>query len=179
MSSALETYCGQAFGAKELQMLGIYMQRTWLLLTAMAAASTPLFLFAAAFLRLLGQSESVSEEAGRVALWMIPQQFAYATMLPSSKFLQAQSKVVAMAAIAAFALCLHSFLSWLLIVELGTGLPGAAAVLGLSWWFIAAAQLAYVVSGACGGAWSGFSTEAFGDLWGFFRVSVASAVMIW
>lgn len=160
-------------------MLGIYMQRTWLLLTAMAAAAVPLFLFAASFLSLLGQTAAVSKDAGRVALWMVPQQFAYAMMLPSSKFLQAQSKVVAMAAISAFALCLHSFLSWLFIVELGLGLVGAAVVLDLSWWFIAVAQFLYAVSGVCGGTWSGFSSEAFRDLWGFLRVSVASAVMIW
>jgi hypothetical protein len=28
-------------------------------------------------------------------------------------------------------------------------------------------------------AWNGFSFEAFRNLWGFFRLSLASAVMLW
>ncbi|CAN1751637.1 Protein DETOXIFICATION 34 [Linum perenne] len=34
MGSALETLCGQAFGAGQVHMLGIYMQRSWIILTA-------------------------------------------------------------------------------------------------------------------------------------------------
>ncbi|KAI4366553.1 hypothetical protein MLD38_022416 [Melastoma candidum] len=34
MASALETLCGQAFGAKRYHMLGIYMQRSWILSAA-------------------------------------------------------------------------------------------------------------------------------------------------
>lgn len=40
------------------------------------------------------------------------------------------------------------------------------------------AQLGYVFSGKCGIAWNGFSFEAFRNLWGFFRLSLASAVML-
>lgn len=32
MASALETLCGQAYGAKQYHMLGIYLQRSWLVL---------------------------------------------------------------------------------------------------------------------------------------------------
>ncbi|MFQ6640386.1 hypothetical protein Gotur_014332 [Gossypium turneri] len=32
MASALETLCGQAFGAKQYHMLGLYMQRSWIVL---------------------------------------------------------------------------------------------------------------------------------------------------
>ncbi|CAN1264605.1 Protein DETOXIFICATION 34 [Linum perenne] len=34
MGSALETLCGQAFGAGQVHMLGIYLQRSWIILTA-------------------------------------------------------------------------------------------------------------------------------------------------
>ncbi|KAL1539319.1 protein DETOXIFICATION 30-like [Salvia divinorum] len=64
MSSALETYCGQAYGANQYEMLGIYMQRTWLILNSVALAFLPLFLFATPVLRLLGQTPAVSREAG-------------------------------------------------------------------------------------------------------------------
>lgn len=179
MSSALETYCGQAFGANQVELLGIYMQKSWLILNAMAFAVVPLFIFATPVLRFLGQTESISIEAGKFSLWMIPQLFAYAMMLPSTKFLLAQSKVNAIALIAAVVLCLHGFFSWLLIKKLGWGLVGAAVVLDSSWWLIAVAQFAYVAAGTCGEAWSGFSWKAFRDLWRFLKMSVASAVMMW
>lgn len=178
MSSALETYCGQAYGADQYEMMGIYMQRTWVILNAVAFAALPLFLFASPVLRLLGQTPTVSREAGRFALWMIPEHFAYAMTYPSTKFLQAQSKVVVITAVAAAALCLHASLTWLLVSTLAWGLAGAALALDASWWFIALAQFAFVVVGS-GEAWSGFSWRAFQDLWTFFRMSVASAMMMW
>lgn len=179
MSSALETYCGQAYGANQYEMLGIYMQRTWLILNAVALAFLPLFLFATPVLRLLGQTPAVSTEAGRLAAWMIPEHFAYAMTYPSTKFLQAQSKVVVLAAIAAAALCLHVSLTWLLVSTLGWGLVGAALALDASWWFTAVAQFAFVVTGSCGEAWSGLSWRAFHDLWKFVKMSLASAMMMW
>lgn len=110
---------------------------------------------------------------------MIPQLFAYAMVFPIIKYLQAQRKVMTMAAITGIALLLHAFFSWLLMLKFGWGLAGGAAVLNISWWFIVLSELAYIFSGRCGEAWSGFSWKAFYDLWGFVRLSVASAVMLW
>ena len=45
MSSALDTLCGQAFGAKKYYMLGIYMQRSWVVLSITGVMFLPLFLF--------------------------------------------------------------------------------------------------------------------------------------
>ena len=179
MGSALETLCGQAFGAGQLDMLGIYMQRSWVILNTTGVALSLLYVFAAPLLRLIGQTEEISEAAGVLSIWMIPQLFAYAMNFPIAKFLQAQSKIMAMAAIAAAALVLHTFFSWLLMLRLGWGLAGAAVVLNASWWFIVVAQLLYIFSGTCGRAWSGFSWKAFHNLGGFVRLSLASAVMLW
>lgn len=179
MGSALETLCGQAFGAGKLDMLGIYMQRSWLILNATAIILSLLYIFAEPLLKLIGQTAAISEAAGLFTLWMIPQLFAYAMNFPVQKFLQAQSKIMAMAWISAVALVGHTFLSWFLMLHLGWGLVGAAVVLNSSWWFIVVAQIVYVLSGSCGEAWSGFSIQAFQNLWGFVRLSLASAVMLW
>ncbi|KAM3706271.1 hypothetical protein ACJW31_03G141200 [Castanea mollissima] len=151
MGSALETLCGQAFGAGQIDMLGIYMQRSWVILTT---------------------------TAGVFALYMLPQLFAYALNFPMVKFLQSQSKIFVIALIAAVTLALHTVFSWLLILKLGWGLVGAAVVLDSSWWFIVIVQLLYILSGSCGRAWSGFSLKAFHNLWGFVKLSLASAVML-
>lgn len=178
MSSALETYCGQAFGGNEYEMLGMYLQRAWVILNAIALATVPLFIFGTPVLKFLGQTASVSREAGRFAVWMIPEHFAYAMTFPSTKFLQAQSKVIVIAVISAAALCLHAFLSCLFITILGWGLVGVALALDASWCFIAMAQFLFIISGSCGQAWSGFSWKAFHDLWRFLKMSVASAMMM-
>ncbi|PIA51716.1 hypothetical protein AQUCO_01100531v1 [Aquilegia coerulea] len=178
MGSALETLCGQAYGAGQIDMLGIYMQRSWVILNTTAILLTFLYIFAAQLLKLIGQEDNIAQAAGTFAIYMIPQLFAYAVNFPLAKFLQAQSKMMAMAVIAFAALIFHTFFSWLLMLKLGWGLVGAAVVLNLSWWLINAAQFLYICSGTCGRAWSGFSMKAFENLWGFVRLSIASAVML-
>ncbi|KAJ7953561.1 Protein DETOXIFICATION [Quillaja saponaria] len=178
MGSALETLCGQAFGAGQIDMLGIYMQRSWVILNSTAVILCFLYIFSVQILKLIRQTTEISEAAGRFAVWMIPQLFAYSMNFPIAKFLQAQSKIMVMAGISAVALVLHTLFSWLFMLKLGWGLVGAAVVLNSSWWFIVVAQLVYIFSGTCGRAWTGFSWKAFQNLWGFIRLSLASAVML-
>lgn len=160
-------------------MLGIYMQRSWVILFVTGLIMMFLYIFATPLLLLIGQTEAISHAAGKMALWMIPQLFAYAANYPIAKFLQAQSKIMVMAYIAAAALVLHTFFSWLFMLKLGWGLWGGALVLNLSWWFMVIAQMIYILSGTCGRAWSVFSFAAFSNLWGFVKLSFASAIMLW
>ncbi|KAK1436536.1 hypothetical protein QVD17_02317 [Tagetes erecta] len=178
MGSALETLCGQAYGAGQIDMLGVYMQRSWVILLVTALLMVNLYIFATPMLLLIGQTEEIAHAAGKMALWMIPQLFAYALNYPIAKFLQAQSKIMVMACIAGTVLVLHTVLSWLFMLKLGWGLGGGAVVLNMSWWLIVVAQMVYVFSGSCGRAWSGFSWGAFNNLWSFVKLSFASAVML-
>ncbi|CAD6265010.1 unnamed protein product [Miscanthus lutarioriparius] len=178
MGSALETLCGQAYGAKQLHMLGVYLQRSWIILNAMAVLMLPLYLFATPILRLFHQDAEIADLAGRLALYMIPQLFAYAFNFPIQKFLQAQSKVMAMAAVSAVALVFHVALSWVLVGPMRMGLVGLAVALNASWWLVVLGQLAYILMGYCPGAWNGFDWLAFSDLFGFARLSLGSAVML-
>ncbi|GER54813.1 MATE efflux family protein [Striga asiatica] len=101
MGSAVETLCGQAFGAGHEDVLGVYLQRSWIILLVTAFLLMFFYIFASPFLLLIGQTESISRFAGKLALWMIPQLFAYSINFPTAKFLQAQSKIMAMAWISA------------------------------------------------------------------------------
>ncbi|XP_047334672.1 protein DETOXIFICATION 33-like [Impatiens glandulifera] len=178
MGSALETLCGQAFGAGQIRMLGIYMQRSWVILLTTACILSVVYVFATPILLLVGETEEISAVAGKFALWMLPQLFAYALNFPIQKFLQAQRKVSVMAWISFAVLIFHAFFSWLLILKLGWGLVGAAITLNTSWWLIVIGQLGYIFYTKSDGAWSGFSWLAFSDLWGFIKLSLASAVML-
>ncbi|XP_010684414.2 protein DETOXIFICATION 33 [Beta vulgaris subsp. vulgaris] len=178
MGSALETLCGQAFGAGKPKMLGVYMQRSWVILFATACLLTPLYTYSPYILQLSGNTPEISQAAGKFALWMIPQLFAYAFHFPIQKFLQAQRKVFVMAWVSAIVLVIHVFFSWLFMLKYGWGLAGAAVVLNGSWWLIVILQLIYIFATKSDGAWSGFSWLAFADLWGFVKLSLASAVML-
>ncbi|CAL1371174.1 unnamed protein product [Linum trigynum] len=177
MGSALETLCGQAFGAGQVHMLGIYMQRSWIILLVSCLFLLPIFFFASPILKLLGQEEEIANLAGRFTVQTIPQLFSLAITFPAQKFLQAQSKVNALAWIALVALIVQVALLWLLIFGLGWGTTGAAVAYNVTSWGIAVAQVVYVVRW-CDEGWTGLSWAAFRDMWSFVRLSIASAVML-
>ncbi|XP_057964232.1 protein DETOXIFICATION 33-like isoform X1 [Malania oleifera] len=179
MGSALETLCGQAVGAGQVNMLGIYLQRSFVITGVTALVLTPVYVFTSPLLKLLRQNKKISELAGKYSMWVIPQLFAYAFNSPIQKFLQAQSKIWVMTVISMVALGLHVFLNWVLVIKLGHGLVGAAIAGNMSWWFVVLAQMVYVVSGFFPDAWTGYSLLAFKSLAGFLKLSLASAVMLW
>ncbi|XP_058081014.1 protein DETOXIFICATION 33-like [Magnolia sinica] len=178
MGSALETLCGQAVGARQIHMLGIYLQRSWIITGFTALALTPIYVFTSPILKLLRQADEISEVAGRYCIWVIPQLFAYAVNFPLQKFFQSQTRVWVMAGIAAAALALHVLLNWVLVTKLGYGLGGAAIAGNISWWVVNLAQLVYLVSGYFPNAWTGFSLSAFRSLAAFVNLSLASAIML-
>ncbi|KAE7999993.1 hypothetical protein FH972_004365 [Carpinus fangiana] len=178
MASALETLCGQAFGAKKYHMLGVYMQRSWIVLFMCCVLLLPLYLFASPVLKLLGQPSEVAELSGRVTMWMIPLHFSFALQFPLTRFLQSQLKTAVTAWVSLVALVVHVILSWLFVYRLQLGVVGIAVTLNFSWWVLVFGLLSYAVCGGCPLTWTGFSTEAFSDLWDFVKLSAASGVML-
>lgn len=177
MGSALETLCGQAFGAGQVEMLGVYLQRSWIILFLACFFLLPLYLFATPILKLLGQEDDIAELAGRFSMQTIPQMFSLAINFPTQKFLQSQSKVGVLAWLGFASFVLHIGVLYLFITLFGWGTAGAAAAYDISAWGIALSQAFYVV-GWCKDGWKGLSLLAFKDMWAFVRLSIASAVMI-
>jgi len=133
MASALETLCGQAFGAKKHHMLGVYLQRSWVVLLIFAAALTPTYIFMEDLLLLIGQSPELSRLAGQMSMWLLPQHFAMAMLLPLTRFLQSQLKNWVTAATAAVALAIHVAVTYVLVQHLQLGIVGAVAAADMSW----------------------------------------------
>lgn len=171
MGSAVETLCGQAYGASKFELLGIYLQRSAVLLTATGVLLTFAYIFSKPLLILLGESQDISDAAALFVYGLIPQIFAYALNFPIQKFLQAQSIVAPSAYISTVTLVLHLIISYFAVYKIGLGLLGASLTLSLSWWIIVVAQFVYIVkSEKCKKTWTGFSlTGAFSGLPAFFR----------
>lgn len=179
MASALETLCGQAFGAKKHYMLGVYMQRSWIVLFMCCVLLLPLFIFATPFLKLMGQPHDVAELSGKIAVCLIPVHFSLAFHFPLQRFLQSQLKTAVIAWVSLVALLVHIFVSWLLVSSLHLGVVGAAVALSVSWWVSVLGNALYTICGGCPLTWTGFSMEAFSSLWEFVKLSAASGVMLW
>ncbi|KAJ7974158.1 Protein DETOXIFICATION [Quillaja saponaria] len=177
MGSALETLCGQAFGAGQIYLLGVYMQRSWLILFVTCIVILPIYIFAAPVLKLLGQQDDIADLAGKFTVLVIPQFFSLALNFPAQKFLQAQSKVGVLAWIGFVSLIVHVGLLWLFIYGLDWGITGAAVAFDITSWGISVAQVIYII-GWCKEGWNGFAWSAFKDIWAFVRLSLASAVML-
>ncbi|KAL3848797.1 hypothetical protein ACJIZ3_010679 [Penstemon smallii] len=179
MGSAVETLCGQAYGAHKYDMLGVYMQRSTILLMITGIPIMFVYIFSEPLLILLGESKRVASAAALFTYGLIPQIFAYAANFPIQKFLQSQSIVNPSAYISAATLLVHILFTWLALYVFDWGLFGAALVLSLSWWIIVVAQFVYIVMAErCKKTWTGFNLMAFSGLWGFFKLSAASAVML-
>lgn len=179
MASALETLCGQAFGAKLSHMLGIYLQRSWIVVLSFTVLLLPLFIFAAPILRLLGQEEPVASASGPFSLWFIPIIFALAFSYTFQMYLQAQSRNIVVSYLAALALALHISFSWLMVRELSLGVAGAMGSMALAMWIPVLGQFTFLTCGGCPDTWKGFSTAAFRDLWPVIKLSLSSGGMVW
>ena len=179
MASGLETLCGQAYGAKQYHMLGIYLQRAIFVLYMVSLPVAILWWNMGSILRVLGQDPLICELAGRYAQWLIPVVFATATLQPLVKFLQTQSVVLPMALFSVATLCFHVPFCYLLVYRFGVGYRGAAIASGVSNWLNVLFLALYVkYSARCKRTWSSFSMEAFNDLPAFFKLAIPSTVMI-
>ncbi|CAD6224596.1 unnamed protein product [Miscanthus lutarioriparius] len=178
MASATETLCGQAYGAKQYHMLGIYLQRSWLVLLAFAALLAPVYVFSGQLLAAFGQPAELSRAAGSVSMYFLPSHFMYAVHLPVMTFLQCQRKNWVPAVATAVVLAVHVAATWLLVNYLGLGIFGVAMAFNLSWVVLAALLLSYALGGGCPETWSGFSASAFVDLKEFVTLSASAGVMV-
>ncbi|KAI8550309.1 hypothetical protein RHMOL_Rhmol06G0095200 [Rhododendron molle] len=159
-------------------MLGIYMQCSWVVLFFSLILLVPLFLFATPILEFTGQSTEVAELSGVVALWLIPMHLSFGFQFTLVRFLQCQLKTAVIAWVSGVALALHVFVSWLFVYKLRVGIVGTAITLDFSWWVSVLGLFGFVVCGGCPHSWTGFSNQAFVGLWEFFKLSVASGVML-
>ncbi|XP_047074012.1 protein DETOXIFICATION 16-like [Lolium rigidum] len=179
MATALDTLCGQAYGARQYHLLGIYKQRAMLILTLVSIPVAVLWFYTGSVLLLVGQDEDISMEAGTYARWMIPALFAYGLLQCHVRFLQTQNIVLPVMLSAAPTALFHLPVCWLLVHGLGLGSKGAALSNAISFWINVVILAVYVrVSSTCNKTWTGFSVEAFHDLLSFFRLAVPSALMV-
>ncbi|KAJ9146558.1 hypothetical protein P3X46_028807 [Hevea brasiliensis] len=179
MASAVQTVCGQAYGAKQYSAMGIICQRAIVLHLGAAVLLTFLYWFSGSVLLAIGQSKEIAEQGQIFARGLIPQIYAFAISCPMQRFLQAQNIVNPLAYMAVGVFLVHILLSWLVVFKLDYGLIGAALTLSLSWWLLVILNGLYIVlSPKCKETWTGLSIKAFRGIWPYFKLTLSSAVML-
>ncbi|KAJ6693868.1 hypothetical protein OIU85_004636 [Salix viminalis] len=178
MSSATETLCGQAYGAGQYHMMGIYLQRSWIIDGVAATILLPLFIFTEPLLKLLGQEDDIAKEAAKMSLWFIPILYYYVFSLTIQMFLQAQKKNKIVGLFTASSFVVHVLLSWLFVIKLGFGVAGAMSAFIISAWLLVVEEFVYIFGGWCPLTWKGFTKAAFADMLPLVKLSLSSGVMI-
>ncbi|CAO2830706.1 unnamed protein product [Amaranthus hypochondriacus] len=179
MSSALETLCGQSYGAKKYSMLGIYTQRAMTTLIVCCIPLSVIWYYTTDILMFCGQDHEIAKGAGTFNQWMIPSLFGYGLLQCLIRFFQTQNIILPMVITSGITAILHVLVCWILIFGLGFGIKGAALANNVSYWinfFLLAIYLK--LSPAWMKTWTGFSKEAFHDLWNFLKLAISSAFMI-
>ncbi|RLN43257.1 protein DETOXIFICATION 16-like [Panicum miliaceum] len=179
MAGALDTLCGQAFGARQYGLLGVYKQRAMVVLALACVPIAIVWACAERILLAIGQDPDIAAEAGAYARWLIPSLAAFVPLTCHTRFLQAQSVVVPVMASSGVTAVTHVFVCYALVYKVGMGSKGAALSAAVSYSTNLTILALYVrLSSACKRTWTGFSREAFTGLREFARLAVPSAMMV-
>ncbi|XP_054794061.1 protein DETOXIFICATION 16-like [Prosopis cineraria] len=179
LASALDTFCGQSYGAGQHHMLGIHMQRSTLVLSLSSVLLAIIWANTEPILVAMKQDKLISKEAGSYAHCMIPSLFAFGPLQCIMKFLQTQNIVLPMLLTSAIAALFHIILCGVLVFKSGLGSKGAAIAISLSYWVNVVLMALYVrFSSSCKLSWTGFSKKALNNVLDFLKLAVPSAIML-
>ncbi|XP_048330326.2 protein DETOXIFICATION 16-like [Ziziphus jujuba] len=179
LASGLDTLCGQSFGAKQYQMLGIHIQRAMLVLSVVSVFLSIICLNTKPILIAMHQDHEISEEAGQYALFMIPSIFSYGLLQCLVRFLQTQNIVFPMMICSGITALFHMLLCWVLVFKSKLGSRGAALANSISYWINVLLMALYIkFSSSCVKTWTGFSKAALHKIPTFLKISIPSALML-
>lgn len=186
LSSALETLCGQAYGAKDYSKVGIALQRGTIVCSFCFILMLPIWLNFTPVMVAMGQQQTLAEGASRYMRRLIPGIAFAAGFQCLNRYLSAASIVApqAYASIASF--FISPVVCFLFVSQRGFGLgvDGAAWAVSLIN-FLQFGILQYFVmqrhrqlAGTDTQTWHGWSFTAFKGLWEYLKLAGPGACMI-
>ncbi|XP_050269672.1 protein DETOXIFICATION 7 isoform X1 [Quercus robur] len=179
MAGGLETLCGQAYGAEQFQKLGTYTYTAIISLILVCPPVCVLWIFMDKILILLGQDPTISLEACKYSMWLIPALFGGAVLKPLTRYLQSQSLTLPMLFSSIVILSFHIPACWILVYKLKLGSHGAAIAFGSSTWLnVILLSLFTIYSSACEKTRVPFSKDVLLGISEFYRLAIPSAVMV-
>lgn len=178
MAGAMETLCGQTYGAEEFGKLGNYTCCAILTLIAVCFPISLVWTLTDKILIMFSQDTAMSHAAREYCIYLIPGLFGYAILQALIRYLQTQSMIFPMVFSSITSLLLHIPICWILVFKFGLGHIGAAVAIGISYWLNVVCLWIYIkYSPACQITKIVFSTSALLSLPEFLKYAIPSGFM--
>ncbi|XP_038685605.1 protein DETOXIFICATION 19-like isoform X1 [Tripterygium wilfordii] len=179
LSGALETLCGQGFGAKLYKMLGIHLQASCIVSFLFSILVSVLWFYTEPILILLHQDHDIAKTAALYMKYLIPGLFAYGFLQNILRFLQTQSVVMPLVVLSAFPMGIHIGIAYSLVHWTDLGFTGAPLAASISLWMSFIVLATYVIcSKKFQHTWDGFSFEPFSYITANLKLALPSAAMV-
>lgn len=179
LSGALETLCGQGFGAKLYRMLGIYLQASCIISFFFSIIISIFWFYTEPILVVFHQDPSISKQAALYMRYLIPGIFAYGFLQNILRFLQTQSVVMPMVLFSALPLGIHFGIAYPLVHCTSLGFKGASLAASVSLWISILVLVTYVFCAKkFKHTWEGFTCESFSFILTNLKLALPSATMV-
>ncbi|CAK7327777.1 unnamed protein product [Dovyalis caffra] len=179
LSGALETLCGQGFGAKIYRMLGIYLQASSIISFIFCITISVIWFYTEPILILLHQDAHISTAAALYMKCLIPGLFAYGFLQNILRFLQTQSVVMPLVVFSLVPMGIHIGIAYSLVHFTALGFKGAPLAASISLWISVLMLGIYVISAKkFEHTWDGFSFESFRYILRDLKLALPSAAMV-
>ncbi|KAK4439176.1 protein DETOXIFICATION 18 [Sesamum alatum] len=178
LSGALDTLCGQDFGAKLYKTLGIHLQASCILSFFFTTLVSILWWHSDTILTILHQDPQISKQASLYLKYLIPGLFAYGFLENILRFLQMQSVAFPLVGLSLMPLIIHVGVAYALAHCTDLGFKGAALAASISLWIAVIILGLYILhANRFKDTWSGFSWEPFYSIFANLKLALVSAAM--
>ncbi|KAL7129525.1 hypothetical protein ABFS83_13G072800 [Erythranthe nasuta] len=179
LSGALETLCGQGFGAKRHRALGIYLQASCIITLIFAIVVSTLWWYSDIILTLLHQDRQIAKAAGLYLKYLIPGLFAHGLLQNILRFLQTQSVVMPLVVCSFVPLALHVGIAYTLVHRTPLAYRGAPLAASISLWLSLFMLVLYVFKAKkIEKTWEGFTSESLSYVYSNLKLALPSAAMV-
>ncbi|KAH8494349.1 hypothetical protein H0E87_020929 [Populus deltoides] len=179
LSGALETLCGQGFGAKLYRTLGIHLQASCIISFLCSIIISIIWLYTEPLLIFLRQDPQISKAAALYLKYLIPGIFAFGFLQNILRFLQAQSVVMPLILLSGIPMCIHIGTAYALVHKTALGFRGASLAVSISLWISTLVLVIYVIySKKFKHTWEGFSSESLRHIPINLKLALPSAAMV-
>ncbi|KAJ1403450.1 Multi antimicrobial extrusion protein [Sesbania bispinosa] len=179
LSGALETLCGQGFGAEEYQMLGIYLQASCIISLIFSIIISIIWFYTEHILVLLHQSHDIARTAALYMKFLVPGLFAYSFLQNILRFLQTQSVVMPLVVLSALPALVQVGIAYALVHWTGLSFTGGPVATSISLWISMLLLASYVMyAKKFKQTWHGFSMHSFNYVFTNLKLALPSAAMV-
>ncbi|XP_019175169.1 PREDICTED: protein DETOXIFICATION 48-like [Ipomoea nil] len=126
LAMGMEPICGQAYGGKQMKLLGLTLQRTVLLLLSTSVPISFAWLNMKNILLWCGQDEEIASMAHTFIVFAIPDLFFLSLLHPLRIYLRTQGITLPLTYCSAISLLLHVPLNFVLVSYFHLGVAGVA-----------------------------------------------------